>query len=144
MNHRLFIIDDNPGDVELVRQALRELGAGVDISFATEGNEALRQLRGLAADGPEWLPGLILLDLNLIAQHGHEILRRIKAEPLLTTIPVAVYSSSRADQDMRLSHAAGAAACFAKPATYTEILTLMKVVANNWFPAAKPPHPTTP
>ena len=135
MNQRLFIIDDNPGDVELVRQALNEIGAGVEITSATDGDEAFRMLHELAATRDRF-PGLILLDLNLITQHGHDVLRRLKADPLLKTVPVAVYTSSQTDRDIRLSYAEGAVTCLAKPLTYEETLDLMKSVTTSWFTAA--------
>ena len=140
MTHRLYIIDDNPGDIELVTEALHEAGSDVAIDAAADGDLALAELAALGARGADRLPDLILLDLNLIRLQGHEVLSRLKADPLLRRIPVVVYTSSQAAADIELSYREGAAACLTKPLSFDELVRLMKVFAAFWFTAAALPH----
>lgn len=141
MSHRLLIIDDNPGDVELVTEALRESGSIVLVSASNDGAEALDGLAAAAAADPEQLPDLILLDLNLLRMQGHEVLQRLKADALLCAIPVVVYTSSEAPADITRSYQEGAAAYVTKPLGFAELVELMRDFSAFWFAAvALPGH----
>lgn len=141
MSHRLFIIDDNPGDVELVTEALRETGSPVVVSAINDGEEALAALSQVSTTDPERLPDLILLDLNLIKLQGHAVLQRLKADPLLRAIPVVVYTSSQAAADISRSYQNGAAAYVIKPLGFGELVDLMRDFSAFWFSmVALPPH----
>lgn len=140
MTHRLFMIDDNPGDIELVTEALREGGSKVSIATAADGDEALAELAALGTVGADQLPDLILLDLNMIKVQGQEVLHRIKADPLLRCIPVVVYTSSQAAADIDCSYRDGAAAYLIKPLSFDELVRLMKTLAAFWFTAVALPR----
>jgi len=131
MTHRLYMIDDNPGDIELVTEALLEAGSSVTIAAAGDGDEALAELAALGGAGADQLPDLILLDLNLIKLQGHEVLHRLKADPLLRCIPVVVIDRSYRD---------GAAAYLTKPLSFDELVRLMKTLAAFWFSAVALPR----
>ena len=140
MTHRLYMIDDNPGDIELVTEALLEAGSSVTIAAAGDGDEALAELAALGGAGADQLPDLILLDLNLIKLQGHEVLHRLKADPLLRCIPVVVYTSSQAAVDIDRSYRDGAAAYLTKPLSFDELVRLMKTLAAFWFSAVALPR----
>lgn len=141
MSHRLYIIDDNQGDIELVTEALRESGSAVEISSANDGDEALADLSARGAIGADQLPDLIRLDLNLIKLQGHEVLHRLKADAVLCAIPVIVYTSSQAAGDITLSYQAGAAAYVTKPLGFEELVNTMRDFSAFWFSVvALPQH----
>ena len=94
----LLLVEDNPGDVRLTKEALKSGDVAVNLNVARDGVEALDFLRkrGRFAEAP--YPDLILLDLNLPRKNGREVLSEIKADPDLKRIPVLVMTTSRADQ----------------------------------------------
>src|ERR1700722_9237165 len=96
---RIFLAEDNPADVYLIEQALREHGVAFDLELAEEGKQALTFLRGNAQFSEATRPGLILLDLNLPQHDGTEILRCIRQNQLLSSVPVVVFTSSDSPKD---------------------------------------------
>src|SRR5690242_5520367 len=98
----LLLVEDNPGDVDLVIDALREFPC--DVSVAKDGVEALEFLRreGQHADARD--PDVVLLDLNLPKLSGREVLARVKEDPQLKHIPVVILSSSHASPDLLESY----------------------------------------
>jgi len=104
---RVLLVEDNPGDVELVRHAVRELDVSLDV--AVDGVEALDRLRAALA------PELVLLDLKIPRKDGLEVLEEMSRDPALRRVPVIVLTSSQAPQDLARAYELGAMACFAKP-----------------------------
>src|SRR4051812_19808002 len=96
----VLLVEDNPGDVRLTREALRDGRVRSNLHIAQDGVEALAFLRreGLYHDVPR--PDLILLDLNLPKKDGREVLAEIKADERLRRIPVVVLTTSHAEQDV--------------------------------------------
>ena len=96
----ILLVEDNPGDVRLTREALREGKVRNNLYVASDGVEALAFLRreGQYADAVR--PDLVLLDINLPRKDGREVLAEIKADPALRYIPVVVLTSSQAEQDI--------------------------------------------
>src|SRR5512133_950629 len=95
---RLLLVEDNPGDVDLVTDAVREMPC--DIAVASDGVEAMEFLRKEGRHQGAFEPDLVLLDLNLPRLSGREVLARVKQDAALKHIPVVVLSSSQARHDL--------------------------------------------
>src|SRR5271166_3921600 len=99
---RIFLAEDNPADVYLIEQALREHGVAFHLDVAEDGKQALAFLRGDASASDNARPALILLDLNLPQHDGTEILRAIRKNVWLSDVPVVVLTSSDSPKDRQL------------------------------------------
>jgi two-component system, chemotaxis family, response regulator Rcp1 len=136
----LLLIEDNPGDVRLTKEALREGPVRINLSVASDGVEAMDFLhrRGKYHNAPR--PELILLDLNLPRKSGREVLSEIKADPVLRRIPVVVMTTSTADQDVARAYSLNANCYVAKPIQLDEFLAAIHSIEDFWFGrAVRPP-----
>jgi CheY-like chemotaxis protein len=130
----LLLIDDNPSDVRLVREALAGYAQPTHLSAAADGSEALDWLR---RPGPDRLkPHLILLDLNLPRTNGREILTEIKTDPVLRRIPVIVFTSSQADNEVALCYNLYANCYVVKPFDWTRFETVIQAILTFWLSIA--------
>jgi chemotaxis family two-component system response regulator Rcp1 len=136
---RILIIEDNPGDVRLLKDALKELKAPVDIRVATDGAEGLRITFSKSAQADPWNPDLIFLDLNLPKVSGHEVLARLKADPDKRAIPVIVLSSSRAENDINRAYDAHANAYIRKPTSLDDLMNAVKGLKSFWIDTVRLP-----
>lgn len=137
-NTRILIIEDNPGDVRLLSEAFTELEARVSIRVARDGAEGLGiVLHSDYSDG--WRPDLILLDLNLPKINGHEVLARIKGDPVKRLIPVIVLSSSRAESDIERAYEAHANAYVRKPTSLEDLINAVRGLKDFWIDTARLP-----
>ena len=111
----VLLVEDDPGDVLLTREAFAQHHMDVHLHVARDGEEAMRFMRrtGEFASAPR--PTLVLLDLNLPRRSGLEVLAELKADPGLQTIPVVVLTTSRAEQDILRSYQLHANAYIIKP-----------------------------
>ena len=132
---RVLLVEDNPGDVDLVVEALRELPC--DLSFARDGAVALETLRSGAAE--KRTPDLILLDLNLPKMDGREVLASVKRDPALLHIPVVVLSSSRAERDLLDTYRMHANCFVTKPVDLDRFLSSVAAVGRFWLEVASLP-----
>lgn len=114
-NVEVLLVEDNWGDVLLMKEAFREAALPVQLSIVTNGEEALDYLTQEALHRTPSRTALVLLDLNLPRMDGRILLRRIKAEPLLRDLPVVVLSSSRLETDIRETLGMRASDYFVKP-----------------------------
>lgn len=121
---RIFLAEDNPADVYLIEQALREHGVAFDLEVAEDGKQALAFLRGEANVSDSSRPGLILLDLNLPQHDGAEILRCIRQNLRLSNVPVVVFTSSDSPKDRLLAMQSGATRYFRKPSSLHEFMAI--------------------
>ena len=137
---QILLVEDNPGDVDLTREALHESKVHTRMSVVNDGDEALAFLRhqGAHADAPR--PDLILLDLNLPRKDGREVLAEIKADPALMRIPVVVLTTSRAEQDIVRSYNLHANAYVTKPVDLDQFVTVVKSIEDFWFTIVRLPH----
>lgn len=131
----LLLVEDNPADMRLVREALGERAVAVELHWVADGSAALDflQRRGAHVDAP--VPDLVLLDLNLPGIGGQEVLVEIKRDPALASIPVVVLTSSAARHDVLDAYAAHANAYQLKPADYDDYLSLIGQIEAYWFGA---------
>ena len=133
---KLLLVEDNLGDVGLIREALSSCEAKVDMRVARDGIVALGQLEG-KTPGPR--PDLILLDLNLPRMDGRELLGRLKSDPELRKIPVIVLTSSNAPQDVARAYALHANCYLVKPPDLEGIERLVRLLNEFWFKTVRLP-----
>jgi chemotaxis family two-component system response regulator Rcp1 len=135
----VLLVEDNPGDVRLTREALRDGKVHNNLSVVPDGVEALAFLRrqGKYADAPR--PDLILLDLNLPKKDGREVLQDIKGDPALQRIPVVVLTSSEAERDIAQAYALHANCYITKPVDLDQFITVVKSIEDFWFTIVKLP-----
>src|SRR5919202_5278493 len=138
----ILLVEDNPGDVRLAIEALRESKVRNILHVARDGVEALAFLRreDSHADAPR--PDLVLLDLNLPRKDGREVLAEIKADPDLHTIPVVILTTSRAEQDVLRSYELQANCYITKPVDLDQFITVVKSIEDFWLTIVTLPHPS--
>jgi CheY-like chemotaxis protein len=135
----ILLVEDNPGDVVLTRQALAEQSAPHRLSVAADGEEALAFLRrhGRHAVAPR--PDLILLDLNLPRKDGRAVLTELKSDAALKRIPVVVLTSSAADEDVVKCYDLHANCYITKPVDFSRFVDVIGTVMRFWFSVATLP-----
>ncbi len=135
----ILLVEDNPGDVRLTKEALHDAKVMNEIYVARDGVEALEflQRKGKFAHAP--LPDLILLDLNLPKKDGREVLAEIKQDPILKHIPVVVLTTSKADEDIIKTYNLHANAYITKPVDLNRFSEIIHVLNEFWFSIVKLP-----
>jgi len=129
----LLVIEDNPDDVELMRRAVGRVPMDLKVQFVGDGLQALELLHGKHTS-PRWsVPRLIILDLKLPKLDGHEILRRIRANPRTRAVPVVVLTSSQQESDIQSCYQAGANSYMVKPVHFTRFATSVETLATYWL-----------
>lgn len=135
----LMLVEDNPGDVDLTLEALRELKLHNRISVAHDGVEALARLTRHPPHADHPRPDLILLDLNLPRMDGRELLAAIRGDPALSSIPVIVLSSSAAERDIAGIYALHANCYVTKPVELEDFLAVIRSIQHFWLTVARLP-----
>jgi len=137
----ILLVEDNPGDVRLMVESLKEAKVANNLSVARDGVEAMAFLRQIGAytDAPK--PNLILLDLNLPKKDGYEALAEIKRDPRLKLIPVVIVTSSDAERDVVGSYELHANAYVVKPGSFEQFINVIRSVESFWLSVAKLPPP---
>jgi CheY-like chemotaxis protein len=142
----ILLVEDNPGDVRLTVEALKDGKVLNHLSVAMDGVEALAFLRrapaGQYADAPR--PDLVLLDLNLPKKDGREVLAEIKADPDLRLIPVVILTSSKAEEDIAKSYSLYANCYVTKPVDLEQFVKVVKSIEDFWLTIVKLPQGKTP
>ena len=128
---RILLVEDSVADHKLVQLALEEAGSTSELAHAEDGAEALSVLDAVSA-GQRDRPDVVVLDLNLPRVSGIEVLRRVKGDPLLRTIPVVVFSTSRADLDVSVAYACGANAYVVKPVDLQRFIEVVRSIEEHW------------
>jgi two-component system, chemotaxis family, response regulator Rcp1 len=135
----ILLVEDNPGDVRLTREALKEGKVRNNLNVAQDGVEALAYLRREGRHEGAVRPDLILLDLNLPRMDGREVLAAIKADPELRPIPVVILTSSQAEQDIVRAYDLHANCYVTKPVDLDQFITVVKSIEDFWFAIVKLP-----
>ena len=138
----ILMVEDNPGDVRLTMEALRESKVRNNLHVAGDGVEAMAVLRREGQHAGAVRPDLILLDLNLPRMDGREVLSAIKSDAKLKTIPVVVLTTSRAEQDVLRSYELQANCYITKPVDLEQFLTVVRSIEDFWFTIVTLPHQT--
>lgn len=132
----ILLVEDNPDDMELTRIAMMDAGLDVDLEWVTDGSEALEYLQQQGTFTAARRPDLVLLDLNLPRLDGRELLRIVKADAGLCSIPVVVLTTSVDDHDVRDAYLAHANAFISKPADFDLYVRTLRALQDFWFSAA--------
>lgn len=135
----ILLVEDNPGDVRLTQEALKEGKVHNRLHVVGDGVEAMAFLRreGRYADAVR--PDLILLDLNLPRKDGREVLAEIKQDALLKVIPVVVLTTSSAEEDVLRSYNLHANCYIVKPVDLDQFIRAVKFIDDFWLTVVKLP-----
>jgi CheY-like chemotaxis protein len=142
----ILLAEDNPHDIELILTAFEEARIANDIIVAHDGVEALDVLhrRGPHAASTTPPPALVLLDLKMPRIDGREVLRQIRADPGLHTLPVVVLTSSREESDLLESYQLGVNAYVVKPVNFEDFLGAVSKLGVFWALLNEPPPARAP
>ena len=135
----VLLVEDNPGDIRLIKEALNDAKIHVHITVAHDGVEALTLLRREGNYSSAPVPDLVLLDLNLPRMGGHDVLRAIKQDQHLRRIPVVIVTSSKADQDIAASYDLHANCFVTKPVDLDQFFNVVQAIREFWFIIVKLP-----
>lgn len=135
----ILLVEDNPGDVRLTTEALKECKVRNRLSVVTDGEAALAFLRREGAYGAAIRPDLILLDLNLPKKNGREVLAAVKSDPQLRRIPVVILTTSDAEHDVLKAYDLHANAYITKPVNLDSFVTIVKSIEGFWLSVVKLP-----
>ena len=135
----ILLIEDNPGDVRLTKEALREAKILNNLFVANDGVKAMEFLHKEGAFANIPLPDLILLDLNLPRKDGREVLSEIKNDPKLKHIPVVILTSSKSEEDILKSYNLHANCYITKPDDLNGFVEIMQSLDKFWFTIMKLP-----
>lgn len=139
----ILLVEDNPGDVLLVQEALASAKILNRLIVCEDGEVAMEYLHRAKDGDPElaW-PGLVLLDLGLPKKDGREVLAEIKGDPKLRTIPVVVMTSSRDEEDVWKSYDLQANCYVSKPVDFEQLMEVVNAIETFWLTLVQlPPGP---
>jgi CheY-like chemotaxis protein len=132
----ILMADDDSDDRRLTQEALEEGRLMNEISFVENGEELMNYLRHEGKFAPPNSlprPGLILLDLNMPRKDGRSVLKELKSDPELRTIPVVVLTTSKADEDVYKSYDLGVNSYIVKPVTFEALVDILQTLEKYWF-----------
>lgn len=135
----ILLVEDNPHDVRLTREAFKDAGVPNALSVVDDGEDALRFLRREGEYASAVRPDLILLDLNLPGKSGREVLREIKQDPDFKRIPIVVLTTSGNEEDIRLAYEMHVNAYITKPVDLEHFIRIAGAVGDFWLTAVKLP-----
>jgi len=135
----ILLVEDNPGDARLTREALSTSKVRNNLHRASDGEEAMRFLRHEGGFAEVPTPDLILLDLNLPRRDGREVLEDIKNDPALKHIPVVILTSSQAEEDILRSYRLHANCFITKPVDLEQLTRVVQGIEQFWFTLVKLP-----
>ena len=135
----ILLVDDNPGDIRLTQEALKESKVLNNIHIVEDGMEALEFLRKEGRFKNVITPDIVLLDLNLPKRNGREVLAEIKEDDFLKKIPVVILTMSRAEEDILKSYALHANCYITKPVDMDQFIKIVRSIESFWFSIVKLP-----
>lgn len=137
----ILLVEDNPGDIRLTEEVMRDSKLPVQLHVVRDGVEAMQYLRHEAGFQSSIRPDLILLDLNLPRKDGREVLAEVKGDPKLRTIPILMLTTSKAERDVQACYDLHANCYLNKPLDLDQFMDLMAVVEQFWLQSVLlPPH----
>jgi two-component system, chemotaxis family, response regulator Rcp1 len=135
----ILLIEENPADVRLTVEALKEAKINNHLYVARDGKEALAWLRGQDDFGEPLRPDIILLDLNLPKKDGREVLAEIKDDMSLRRIPIVVLTTSKAEEDVARSYDLHANCFITKPVDFDKFIEVVKSIEDFWLSVVRLP-----
>ena len=136
----ILLVEDNPGDVRLTREALKEGAVASNLRVAEDGEAAMACLRRLNGCAHASLPDLVLLDLNLPRKGGHEVLAEIRSDPQLRNLFVVVLSMSKAERDIHRAYDLSADCYVVKPIGLASFVDLLSHIETFWLTSVRHVH----
>jgi two-component system, chemotaxis family, response regulator Rcp1 len=136
----ILLVEDNPGDVRLTVEALRENQANTQLHVTRDGVEALSFLRRQEPFHSAPRPSLVIMDLNMPHKDGREFLAEIKQDPALSGIPVVILTNSQSDSDIRASYNLHASCYVVKPVDLDQFFQVVKSIGDFWLTTARLPY----
>jgi len=136
MNHKqikILLVEDNPADVRLATEALKEAKVANELTVASDGFEAINILKKIGKDENAFCPEIILLDLNLPKNSGFDVLTELKSNTVLKSIPVVILTTSKAEEDIAKSYSLSANCFITKPIDLNEFLEVFKTIEEFWL-----------
>lgn len=138
-NLQVLLVEDNEGDVRLIKEAFYESNIEKTFSVAKDGEDALNYLYKKGQYADRHRPDIILLDINLPRKNGFEVLEQIKKDPDLKRIPVIMLSSSSSEDHIHKSYDLSANCYVTKPVDFDEYIQVVRIIEDFWFGRAKLP-----
>jgi two-component system, chemotaxis family, response regulator Rcp1 len=129
----ILLVEDNPGDVRLTREALKEAKVRNRLSVAGDGVEALAYLRREGAYSAAPRPDIVLLDLNLPRKDGRQVLAEVKADPELRRIPIVILTTSKAEEDILKTYDLHANCFITKPVGFDQFVRVVQSIEHFWL-----------
>ena len=136
----ILLVDDNEDDIILTTQALKKGKIKNNLHVAQDGVEALAFLRREGKFAAAVRPDMILSDLNMPRMNGHELLEKIKTDPLLAPIPVIILTTSRAEEDVVKTYAHHSNCFIPKPVSMEDFEKVIRTVEDFWFMIVRLPQ----
>jgi CheY-like chemotaxis protein len=135
----VLLVEDNPADVRLTEETLKESKVKINLNVAIDGQEATDFLHknGRFTDAPR--PDVILLDLNLPKKDGRQVLKEIKEDPKLKCIPIVIITSSKAEEDVVKTYDLHANCYVVKPINLEQFSKIVRTIEEFWFKIVKLP-----
>lgn len=135
----VLLVEDNQGDILLIKEAIKENGLIVDLKVVMDGEEAMHYLLKQKPYTYAKRPDLILLDLNLPKKDGRYVLSSIKNDTNLKAIPVLILTISQADEDIKQCYEMQANCYIKKPFEIEKFIQLFRLISQFWFEAVALP-----
>lgn len=136
---QILLVEDNPGDVRLTKEALRGAKVANELHVVGDGEEAIDFLRQRGRHGGAPRPDIVLLDLNLPRIDGVEVLADIKSDADLAKIPIIVLTSSSAEVDIQRAYELHANCFISKPVDFTEFIGAVRSLEGFWLKIVRLP-----
>jgi len=135
----ILLVEDNPGDVRLAKEALKEGKVSNNVHVVEDGESAMEFLRKQNKYQNAPRPDLVLLDLNLPKKDGREVLAEIKADPDLKRIPVVMLTISKAEEDIVRAYDLHVNCYITKPIDLDQFIKVVRTVEDFWLTIVKLP-----
>lgn len=135
----VLLVEDDPGDVDLTKEALREGKITINLQVVDDGVKAMAYLRQEGSYAGAVRPDLIVLDLNLPKKDGREVLRELKSDEKLKRIPVVILTTSDAEADVLKTYGLGANCYITKPVGLDQFAKVVRAIEEFWFSVVKLP-----
>jgi chemotaxis family two-component system response regulator Rcp1 len=136
----VLLVDDNPADTDLTTEVLARNGCPSHIHAVMNGAEAIAFLHREGKYANALRPDFVILDLSLPGKDGRAVLAEVKADPLLRKIPITIFSTSEARQDIMRSYELGANCYVSKPGNLRDFISAVTSIGEFWFGLARLPH----
>ena len=135
----ILLVEDNPADVMLTREALKESKISIILNVVMDGEEALLYIKRSGKYASVLIPDLILLDLNLPRKDGLTVLSEIKTDPILRRIPVIMLTTSDSEKDISNTYDNYANCYIVKPSDFRQFVNVVKTIEDFWLDIVKLP-----